>query len=339
MHMADALILPAVGGIMAAVSAGAVAYSVTQMKKEGTETERIPIMGVMGAFVFAAQMINFTIPVTGSSGHIGGGVLLAAVLGGPAAFIAITSVFIIQALFFADGGLLALGCNIFNMGVIPCLIAYPLLFRPLLTKKVTVGRICVTSILTVVLALQAGSFSVVVETLASGITELPFAAFIVLMQPIHLAIGAVEGIVTSAVLVFIYRAQPTLLDIIGNSAREKDKGLSLKKVIVIIALTALVVGGGLSLFSSSFPDGLEWSVKGVAGTAELEETGDSVHKTASDLQEKSAFMPDYGLKNADSSAAGTSAAGIIGGVMTAVLTAGAGVAIHFIRRKKASSDE
>jgi cobalt/nickel transport system permease protein len=120
---------------MAVVSSGAVAYSVAQIKKEGLETEHIPVMGVMGAFVFAAQMINFTIPVTGSSGHIGGGIILSAVLGGPAALISITAVLIIQALFFADGGLLALGCNIFNMGVIPCLITYPLLFRPMFRKK------------------------------------------------------------------------------------------------------------------------------------------------------------------------------------------------------------
>lgn len=72
--------------------------------------------GGFGAFVFAAQMINFTIPATGSSGHIGGGMLLAALLGPYAGFLAMASILLIQALFFGDGGLLAYGCNVFNMG-------------------------------------------------------------------------------------------------------------------------------------------------------------------------------------------------------------------------------
>ena len=72
-------------------------------------------MGVMGAFVFAAQMINFTIPGTGSSGHLCGGMMLTALLGPYAAFLTMIGVLLIQCLLFADGGLLALGCNIWNM--------------------------------------------------------------------------------------------------------------------------------------------------------------------------------------------------------------------------------
>jgi cobalt/nickel transport system permease protein len=203
-------------------------------------------------------------------------------------------------------------------------------------KKVTVGRICVVSILTVILGLQAGAFSVVLETLVSGIAELPFGVFAAFMQPIHLVIGAVEGIVTSAVLVFIYRAQPSLLDFTGISSGEKVRS-SRKRVIVTLAAAALVIGGFLSLFASLNPDGLEWSVKG-AETSALE-SGGSVHENAAVLQENSAFMPDYNFKNAEPSAAGTSAAGIIGGVLTAAAAAGAGVVIHFIRKKKTSSDE
>ncbi|MHB1151856.1 MAG: energy-coupling factor ABC transporter permease [Eubacteriales bacterium] len=334
--MADALISPVVSGVMTAVSVGAVAYSAAKMKKEGTEIERIPVMGVMGAFVFAAQMINFTIPVTGSSGHIGGGVLLAAVLGGPAAFISITAVLIIQALFFADGGLLALGCNVFNMGVLPCLIAYPLLFRPLLRRKITAGRLYAVSVLTVLLALQAGAFSVVLQTLASGITELPFAAFTALMLPIHAAIGAIEGIVTASVLIFIWRAQPDMPDFNMGHDIKKGTGMSRRKVVVILAAAALVIGGGFSLVASSLPDGLEWAVNGVTGTEELTADGE-LHEAASVLQENAAFMPDYGFKN-NGSAAGTSVAGIIGGLLTAGAAAGTGFVIYFIRRKKASSN-
>ena len=122
MHMADALLSPAVGGLMYAASAVSVAYAARAVKKSELEGQKLPLMAVAGAFVFAAQMINFTIPGTGSSGHIGGGILLAGMLGGYPALLALAAVLVIQCLFFADGGLLALGANIFNMGVIPCLV-------------------------------------------------------------------------------------------------------------------------------------------------------------------------------------------------------------------------
>src|SRR5512143_3473726 len=107
MHMVDALLSPAVGGAMGAVTAATVAYCSRQVRREADD-RRVPLMGVLGAFLFAAQMINFSIPGTGSSGHLGGGLLLAILLGPHAAFLVMTSVLIVQALFFADGGLLAL---------------------------------------------------------------------------------------------------------------------------------------------------------------------------------------------------------------------------------------
>ncbi len=177
MHMADALLSPVVGGTMYAVSAGAVAYSVKKIKMEEIGEKKLPLMAVSSAFVFAAQMINFTIPGTGSSGHIGGGILLAGLLGGFPAFLTLAAVLVIQCLFFADGGLLALGANIFNMGVIPCLIIYPLLFRPLLKTRRTTGRIGLAAILCALVSLQLGAFGVVLETMASGVTELPFLVF------------------------------------------------------------------------------------------------------------------------------------------------------------------
>jgi cobalt/nickel transport system permease protein len=130
MHMADALVSPAVGGVFWAAAAGTIAFCSARVRK-GLDDRKVPLMGVLGAFVFAAQMINFTIPATGSSGHLGGGLLLAILLGPSAAYLTIASVLMIQSLFFADGGLLALGCNIFNLGVFPAFIAYPLIYKKL----------------------------------------------------------------------------------------------------------------------------------------------------------------------------------------------------------------
>src|SRR5512133_282897 len=139
MHMADALISPAVGGTFWVASAAGLAFSARKLK-ENADENRIPLMGVLAAFIFAAQMINFTIPGTGSSGHLGGGMILAILLGPWAGFLAMASVLTVQALFFADGGLLALGCNIFNLGVFTCFIAYPLVYRRLAGTSPGSGR-------------------------------------------------------------------------------------------------------------------------------------------------------------------------------------------------------
>ncbi|MDR1616666.1 MAG: energy-coupling factor ABC transporter permease [Syntrophomonadaceae bacterium] len=334
MHMADALISPAVGSALYAVSAAAVAYSTAKIKKDALCEKKVPIMGVAGAFVFAGQMINFTIPATGSSGHIGGGILLAGLIGGPAALLVISAVLIIQCLFFADGGLLALGCNIFNMGVIPCLFIYPLLFKRITGKGLNYKSITAASIISVVAGLQIGAFGVVLETLASGVTELPFEAFIALMQPIHFAIGIAEGIVTAAALCFVQNARPEILESTSNSTRI-GSSVPIKKILGVMVIVTVFTGGVLALFASSNPDGLEWSMERAAGTAELEAEG-TAFNTAAAIQETTAFMPDYSFANAgeDPPLIGTTVAGIVGGVLTLVLAGGTGFIISRIKSGK-----
>ena len=121
MHMADALLAPGVAGVMYACSAVAAGRSVRKLNQQ-PDDKAVPVMGVMGAFVFAAQMINFTIPGTGSSGHLCGGMLLAAIVGPYAAFLTMIGVLLIQCLLFADGGLMALGANIWNMAFYGCFV-------------------------------------------------------------------------------------------------------------------------------------------------------------------------------------------------------------------------
>lgn len=329
MHMADALLSPAVGGTMAAVSAGAIGLSVKKISGDRLDERKIPMMGVMGAFVFAAQMINFTIPGTGSSGHIGGGILLAAILGPFPALLTITAVLIIQCLLFADGGLLALGCNIFNMGVCACLIGWPLIYRPLLRRGLTKKRITAASVLAVTASLQLGAFCVVLETLASGVTALPFKTFLLLMQPIHLAIGLVEGLVTAAVLCFLHAARPELLTA-ALEEKQISGGVPLKKVLITFLALAAVLAGVVSLYASQNPDGLEWSIKGVTGSTELK-SGDAVHKAAGKAVKRTALMPDYAT---DSKGGGTAAAGLIGSAVTLAAAAGVGGAVHAARKRK-----
>ncbi|MDR2632375.1 MAG: energy-coupling factor ABC transporter permease [Treponema sp.] len=335
MHMADALLSPAVGGVMTGVSALAVAYGVKRITGDTFNEKKIPMMGVMGALVFAGQMINFTIPGTGSSGHIGGGILLAALVGPFPALLTLASVLLIQCLFFADGGLLAYGCNVFNMGVTSCFLAFRYIFKPIMKQAKDPQQapryIIAASIASVVIGLQLGAFGVVVETFLSGISVLPFGAFLGLMQPIHLAIGLVEGLVTAGVLCYVHQVRPELL----SSAVEDTpipKALSLQKLMISFLVLTALVGGLLSLFASAYPDGLEWSMEKVAGTTELEGEG-PVYETAASVVETTAFMPDYGFAgDEEGSALGTSTAGILGSLITIVLAGGIGFIIHTVRK-------
>lgn len=330
MHMADALVAPAVAGTMYVCSAAAAAYSIHKVRQED-DPKKIPVMGVMGAFVFATQMINFTIPGTGSSGHLCGGMLLSALLGPYAGFLTMIGVLLIQCLLFADGGLLALGCNVWNMAFYGCFIGSLLIWKPIMKKGITKGKIAAASILGCVLTLQLGAFSVSLETVASGITELPFGTFVAAMQPIHLAIGFVEGLITAAVLIFVHESRPELL--FCSTEGEKAQGrFSFRKTIVILSVLAAIIGGIVSLFASAYPDGLEWSIAKLTGSTELESAG-GIYDTAGAIQDATALLPDYAFKGSES-AFGTAFSGIVGCLVVVAVCVAVCYAFKFFRKKK-----
>lgn len=334
MHMADALITPLVGGAMWAASAITGHKSIRKLQNE-VDDRKIPLMGVMGAFVFAAQMINFSIPATGSSGHMGGGMLLSVLLGPYAGFLAMASILIIQALFFADGGLLALGCNIFNLGFYTCFVAYPFIFKRIIDKGYSNKRILIASILSSVVGLQLGAFSVVVETVLSGKLELPFIIFWGLMQSIHLIIGLIEGAVTAAVISFIWKARPEILE--KSYEKTSHTAASLRVLLILLVIVAVLTGGVLSWFASSSPDGLEWAIYNATGKTEIK-SQDWLQQKLEDLQGKLAIMPDYSLKKAkaeegiEETVSETGVAGVAGVLLTLLLGAATGVAIRFYKR-------
>lgn len=315
MHMSDALVSPAVA-IGGAVLATSLIIVASNKLKSNPRPDIVPFMGVMGAFVFAAQMINFTIPGTGSSGHLIGGILLAAILGPWAAFITLCSVLIVQCLIFADGGLLALGCNILNMAATSCLVAYPLVYRPIATHSLKPARIMCASVIASVIALELGAVGVTLETEMSGITSLPFSTFISFMLPIHLAIGAVEGIVTGLLLVFIAKHRPNILaPQLPHSMETKHSN---KSVLWIFGSVALVLAVGFSVLASEFPDGLEWSIEKVSSNPELLEA--DVPPTA--------VLPDYD----------SSLSGIIGAVIVMILLYGIS-SLAFSRLRKQANNK
>ena len=355
MHMADALVSPAVAVTMYAASAAAAGVSLVQLHKEETAApelakKKLPTMAVMSALVFAGQMINYTIPGTGSSGHLCGGMLLSAILGPWAGFLSMIVILAIQALFFADGGLLTLGANVWNMAFYGCFVGYFLIYRPLMQGRLLAGKgrtkLVLASVLGCVVTLQLGAFSVVVETSLSGITALPFGAFAALMQPIHLAIGLVEGGITAAVLLFVYQTRPELLQCASAGAKNR---CSRRAALAILAAAALVIGGGLSLLASSNPDGLEWSLfgneeAGYSANMGLDEEAYGAESAAAEkaaaVQEKTSLLPDYNFDGSDS-AAGTSVSGLVGCALVAALAACISLAGRAARKrsgkKKASA--
>lgn len=327
MHMADALVSPAVAVTMYAASAAAAGVSLVQLHKEEAAApelakKKLPTMAVMSALVFAGQMINYTIPGTGSSGHLCGGMLLSAILGPWAGFLSMIVILAIQALFFADGGLLALGANVWNMAFYGCFVGYFLIYRPLMQGRLLAGKgrtkLVLASVLGCVVTLQLGALS--------GITALPFGAFAALMQPIHLAIGLVEGGITAAVLLFVYQTRPELLQCASAGAKNR---CSRRAALAILAAAALVIGGGLSLLASANPDGLEWSLfgneeAGYSANMGLDEEAYGAESAAAEkaaaVQEKTSLLPDYNFAGSDS-AAGTSVSGLVGCALVAALAA------------------
>jgi cobalt/nickel transport system permease protein len=328
---------------MWAATGGTIVYC-SQKLKTTLDNSKIPLMGVLGAFIFAAQMINFTIPGTGSSGHLGGGLLLAILLGPHAAFLVMTSVLTVQALFFADGGLLALGANAFNLGIFPCFIVYPLIYKNITGNTLTKGKLFTGAMLSAVIGLQLGAFAVVMQTTLSGIVALPFDTFAMMMQPIHLAIGLVEGLATVGIITFLWKARPDLIEKISTDIPAAG-GKHFNNVLIGLLLAAAITGGILARYASENADGLEWSIAKVTGQEEIEAPTNAIHTTLENLQEKISIMPDYTSKNAgelpiaenDTSTtqidASTSAAGLFGGLLTLLV----GLAIGYLLKKRNAS--
>ena len=281
--MSDALVSVPVALVADAVAVGLLAFSIRGIHRQ--KELSIPLMGVLGAFIFAAQMINFAIPGTGSSGHIIGGILLASMLGAWGGFFALTSVVVLQCLLFADGGLLALGCNVVNMAGFSCLVAYPLIFRPLYGEGSSSARVMLASILASVTAFSMAAVAVCLETTLSEITVLSLGRMMLFMLPIHIVIGVCEGIATAVVILIVRRRDPELFrhDVVQPSRF---------RTIEAFAVVALILAASFTLLASSRPDGLEWSVER-AKLGEIESPTTAWHSSAEEVISSTALMPDY----------------------------------------------
>ncbi|MFB3886678.1 MAG: energy-coupling factor ABC transporter permease [Thermodesulfobacteriota bacterium] len=207
MHIPDGFLSHSINGATFAVSAGLCAWGVRKVNRTFGEKE-VPLMGVTAAFTFAAQMINFPI-AGGTSGHFLGAVFSSVLLGPWAGLLIMTIVVVVQCLGFADGGLTAIGSNIFNMGVVGALGGYTIfyiLFR--LFRKSRKGffvALAIASWLSIVMGASAAA----VELALSGTSPLGIA--LSAMAGIHAIIGVGEAIITTAALSLILKTRPDLV--------------------------------------------------------------------------------------------------------------------------------
>ena len=338
MHMPNEVLSPQVAA--ATIVAATVAVGISSWRaRRRLDESRLPMMGVMGAFVFAAQMINFPI-LPGASGHLGGGPLLAILLGPSAAIVVMTAILTIQCLVFNDGGLLALGANVINMGVVSCLVGYGV-YRLILGNAATVGRsrFYLAVFLGTFLGMLSGAVLVPFEIAVSGLSAVPFLKLFVVMVGVHVLIASVEGVVTFAVITTIGRVRSELVDprVAGGTGR-----LSRTAVTISVLIVALLVAGLLSLLASSHPDGLEY----VLGDSDRSPLGRTVVPDAdvspavlsvSAWQEKTAPLPDYSVRaegEPETSPYWTSLAGVLGTAVTLALLYGIALGLRH-RNKKA----
>lgn len=324
MHMANELLsIPVATGTLA-IAAGSLGF-ICRKVRQIVAADKLALMGILGAFVFAGQMVNFQLPaMPGTSGHMVGAVLLAIILGPHLAAIVISSVVIVQCLIFQDGGLLALGCNIINMGLVPSYLGY-YLYRLVTNGHFSSTKAYIGAMLACVIAIEAGAILVPIQAALSGVLAVPFSTFLITMIGIHFLVGFIEGLVTVAVLAYLQQLRP---DIVADSLPGKVR-LSRKAVLATLAVFTVIIGAGLSLLASDLPDGLEWSYAerpDELGFETVVSNPDSRITAVDDFQSKYSLMPDYSARasklgdvadqEADIGAGWTSFAGVVGSAVT-----------------------
>jgi cobalt/nickel transport system permease protein len=304
LHIPDGFLNLAVALVFWVVTIIFVALAVRNTQGQFGERQ-IPLMGVMAAFIFAAQMINFPV-AGGTSGHLLGGALAAIVLGPWAGILVMTTVVGVQALVFQDGGLLVMGANIFNMGILTALIGYGL-YRGT-TGRSRAVRLSVAGI-AAWLSVIAGALAVSFQLWLSGTSALRvvFPA----MLGVHMLIGIGEALITVAALAFIEQTRP---DLLAEEAQPKG-GRGWVLAGVLIALVVVI----LSPLASAFPDGLERVATdvGFIGTSQ-----------AAPYE----ILPDYTIPFLGETALSTILAGAIGAIVVGLLVIGL---IWILHRKPA----
>ncbi len=304
MHIPDGFLSVLVSVILWLLAVAAIGYALRQVNRELGERQ-VPLMGVLAACIFAGQMLNFSV-TGGTSGHLMGAAVATILLGPWAAIVVMTAVVSIQALIFQDGGLLALGANLFNMGVIGVAVSY---FAYHTLRRLTGDRpwgVIVSGFVAGWLSIFIASLAVALQLALSGTS--PANVAVIAMGGIHALIGIGEGLITAGALAFLLA---TRRDLVAAGAANGAANHGTSRAVWLGGLAIAALLAVLAPLASAHPDGLEW----------VAEQRGFLDRAQGPLYN---VIPDYLLPGISNEALSTILAGVIGLLLVAGVTFAAG---------------
>ncbi|MCX4666633.1 energy-coupling factor ABC transporter permease [Streptomyces sp. NBC_01381] len=338
MHVPDGFIDAPVSAVTGVIAAGAVAVSLKGARRELDE-RTAPLAGLVAAFIFAVQMLNFPV-AAGTSGHLLGGALAAILVGPYTGVLCVSVVLLMQGVLFADGGLTALGVNITDMAIVTTVVAY-LVFRGLVKVLPRTRRsVTVSSFIAALLSVPAAALAFTFLYAIGGTTDVSIGKVATAMIGVHVLIGIGEAAITALTVGAVIAVRPDLV----YGARGLTQKLKLRvggelvdaepaavpvaarshrKVWIAGLVTSLVLAGFVSFYASADPDGLEKVAadKGIDKKTEEHATAESP-------------LADYGVKDITDARLSGGLAGVIGVGATVV----AGSAVFWTLRRRRTSD-
>ncbi|MGW6213713.1 energy-coupling factor ABC transporter permease [Streptomyces sp. NPDC055109] len=344
MHVPDGFINAPVSAVTGVVAAGAIAVSLRGARRELDE-RTAPLAGLVAAFIFAVQMLNFPV-AAGTSGHLLGGALAAILVGPYTGVLCVSVVLLMQGILFADGGLTALGVNITDMAIVTTIVSYAL-FRGLVKVLPRTRRsITVASFVAALLSVPAAAVAFTLIYAVGGTTDIAITKVATAMIGVHVLIGIGEAVITALTVGAVVAVRPDLV----YGARGLQQRLKLRvngelvdtpaapaatpapvaarsshRTVWITGLvTSLVLAGFVSFYASASPDGLEKVAKDKGIDAKTEK-----HAT-----EDSSPLAGYGVKDVSDARVSGGLAGVIGVGVTVV----AGTGVFWAVRRRRTAD-
>ncbi|MFG3022191.1 energy-coupling factor ABC transporter permease [Streptomyces sp. NPDC048254] len=344
MHVPDGFIDAPTSAVTAVVAAGALAVSLRGARRELDE-RTAPLAGLVAAFIFAVQMLNFPV-AAGTSGHLLGGALAAILVGPYTGVLCVSVVLLMQGILFADGGLTALGVNITDMAIVTTVVAYAV-FRGLLKVLPRTRRsVTAASFVAALLSVPAASVAFTLLYAIGGTTDVSIGKVATAMIGVHVLIGIGEAAITALTVGAVIAVRPDLV----YGARELRQGLKLRVNGVLVdappsqpaptapvaarasrralwitgLATSLVLAGFVSFYASADPDGLEKVAhdKGIDAKAQEHAAADSP-------------LADYGVEDVSDARLSGGLAGVIGVGVTVV----AGSTVFWAVRRRRGAEE
>lgn len=323
MHVPDGFIDAATSVGTGVVAAGGLGVSLRKAAR-ALRDFHVPLAGVTAALIFALQMLNFPV-LPGVSGHLMGGALAAILLGPWMGAVVVSVVVIVQALFFADGGISALGINVANIALITAFVAWPVFRGMLRVLPKTRLSAMAAAMVSAFVSVLAGCFAFVLEYALGGVGGAPIGAVFGAMTGVHALIGIGEGLITATALGTVLAVRPDLVEGVSDLELTGTETVPTGRAVTTFVLTGLAVAVALVVFVAPFasphPDGLE---------TVAEETG-----FAEAAQEHPIGGPlaDYQVAGVESETVGTIVSGIVGTVIAFAI----GLGVVAVGRRRARS--